>query len=73
MKRFDRHILLVDTEEGEERKTMDRTQQLQAARRTSELWACTMLQDEELQLRQPCTVPLVEEVPFRLRQKVVRM
>jgi hypothetical protein len=52
---------------------LDRTQQLQAARRTSELWAYTILQEEGLQLRQPCTVPLVEEVPFKLRQQVVRM
>ena len=32
-----------------------------------------MLQEESLMLRQPCTVPLLEEVPFKLRHKVVRL
>ena len=51
---------------------LDYTQRVRQARRASEMWAYYMLCEEGDMMRQPCTVPLVDTIPFTLREKVVR-
>ena len=58
--------------EGETPAQPDYTQRVRQARRASEMWAYYMLCEEGDMMRQPCTVPLVDTIPFTLREKVVR-
>ena len=38
----------------------------------SELWAYALLQEDGDTLRQPCTVPLMDTIPFELRERVCK-
>ena len=62
------------TADGEQNTALplDKTQRIRAARRASEMWAANMLVDDNT-FRQPCMLPLLDTVPFKLREKVCRL
>jgi hypothetical protein len=51
---------------------LDKTQRIRKARRTSEMWAANMLAEDDT-FRQPCMMPTLDTVPFKLREKVIKL
>ena len=58
------------TQEPKADAALDRTQMRRKERRVSELWAYALLHEDGDTLRQPCTVPLVDDLPRDLRERL---
>ena len=60
------------TKEPKADAALDRTQMRRKERRVWELWAYALLHEDGDTLRQPCTVPLVDDLPWDLRERLCK-